>query len=63
MSSSGEYYEYSRIAEQFYILSSGPGHDKISGKYHEYIGGCSVHQRDTMSTLGGLHEYIGQGFP
>ena len=35
------------------------------GGYHEYIGGCSVHQRDTMSTLGdvqyigGYHEYIG----
>ena len=27
--------------------------------YHEYIGGCSVHRRDTMSTLGGYHEYIG----
>ena len=27
--------------------------------YHEYIGGCSVHQRDTMSTSGGYHEYIG----
>ena len=24
-----------------------------SGGYHEYIGGCSVHQRDTMSTIGG----------
>ena len=22
------------------------------GGYHEYIGGCSVHQRDTMSTSG-----------
>ena len=22
-------------------------------------GGCSVHQGDTMSTLGGYHEYIG----
>ena len=21
------------------------------GGYHEYIGGCSVHRRDTMSTL------------
>ena len=21
--------------------------------YHEYIGGCSVHRRDTVSTLGG----------
>ena len=27
--------------------------------YHEYIGGCSVHQRDTMSTSEGYHEYIG----
>ena len=37
-----------------------------SGGYHEYIGGCSVHRRDTMSTSGGFfstlegyHEYIG----
>ena len=44
-----------------------------SGGYHEYIGGCSVHRRDTMSTSrgcsvhrrdtmstsGGYHEYIG----
>ena len=29
------------------------------GGYHEYIGGCSVHQGDTMSTSGGYHEYIG----
>ena len=28
--------------------------------YHEYIGGCSVHRRDTMSTSGGYHEYIGR---
>ena len=33
-------------------------------RYHEYIGGCSVHQGmfstsgDTMSTSGGYHEYI-----
>ena len=27
--------------------------------YHEYIGGCSVHWRDTMSTSGGYHEFIG----
>ena len=32
----------------------------------QYIGGssvhrgCSVHQGDTMSTLGGYHEYIGE---
>ena len=30
-----------------------------SGGYHEYIGGCSVHRRDTMNTSGGYHEYIG----
>ena len=24
------------------------------GRYHEYIGGCSVHQGDTMSTLGDI---------
>ena len=29
------------------------------GGYHEYIEGCSVHRRDTMSTSGGYHEYIG----
>ena len=29
------------------------------GGYHEYIGGCSAHWGDTMSTLGGYHEYIG----
>ena len=23
----------------------------LEGGVHEYIGGCSVHQRDTMSTL------------
>ena len=29
-----------------------------SGRYHEYIGGCSVHQRDIMIYVGGYHEYI-----
>ena len=29
-----------------------------SGEYHEYIGGCSVRRRDTMSTLGDV-QYIG----
>ena len=24
------------------------------GGYHEYIGGCSVHWRDTMSTSGNI---------
>ena len=36
----------------------GGYHDECEG-YHEYIGGCSVHWRDTMSTSGGYHEYIG----
>ena len=36
----------------------GGSHDECGG-YHEYIRGCSVHQRDTMSTSGGYHEYIG----
>ena len=26
---------------------------------HEYIGGCSIHLGDTMSTSGGYHDYIG----
>ena len=36
-----------------------------SGGYHEYIGGCSVHRGNIMSTSGGVqynggyHEYIG----
>ena len=29
------------------------------GGYHEYIGGCSVHWRNIMSTSGGYHKYIG----
>ena len=29
-----------------------------SGGYHEYIEGCSVHRRDTMSTPGDV-QYIG----
>ena len=36
----------------------GGYHDEC-GRYHEYIGGFSVHRRDTMSTSGGYHEYIG----
>ena len=30
-----------------------------SGEYHEYIGGCSVHQGDIMMHVEGYHEYIG----
>ena len=28
------------------------------GGYHEYIGGCSVHQGNIMMNVGGYHEYI-----
>ena len=35
-------------------------HECIGG-YHEYIGGCSVHWRDTMSTSGDV-QYI-RGIP
>ena len=40
---------------------STPGgyHDTCGGGNHEYIGGCSVHRGDIMSTSGGYHEYIG----
>ena len=44
---------------------STSGMFSTSGGYHEYIEGCSVHQGDTMSTLGdtmstsgGYHVYI-----
>ena len=33
-------------------------HDECGG-YLEYIRGCSVHHRGTMSTSGGYHEYTG----
>ena len=39
-------------------MSTSGGVQYIGG-YHEYIGGCSVNRRDTMSTSGGYHEYIG----
>ena len=29
------------------------------GGYHEYIGRCSAHRRDTISTLGGYHDTCG----
>ena len=29
------------------------------GGYHVYIGGCSVHRRNTISTLGGYHDACG----
>ena len=42
------------------------GYHDACGGYHKYIGRCSVHQGDTMSTSGdimntsgGYHEYIG----
>ena len=30
------------------------GYHDTCGRYHEYIRGCSVHQRETMSTLGDI---------
>ena len=30
-----------------------------SGGYHEYIGGCSVHRRVTMSTSGDIMSTLG----
>ena len=30
------------------------GYHYECGGYHVYIGGCSVHQRNTMSKLGGI---------
>ena len=36
----------------------GGGVFSTSKGYHEYIRGCSVHRRDTMSASGGYHEYI-----
>ena len=45
MSTSRGYHEYT-------------GGVQYIGGYHEYIRGCSVHQRDTMSISGGYHEYI-----
>ena len=41
------------------MSTSGGYHDTCG--YHEYIGGCSVHRGDTMSTLGDV-QYIG-GIP
>ena len=29
------------------------------GRYHEYVGGCSVHRGDAMSTLGEYHDACG----
>ena len=66
----GGYHDYmSTLGDIQYI----GGHHDAFGGYHEYIrgcsvhlrvtmstSGCSVHQRDTMSTLGRIyHEYIG----
>ena len=31
----------------------------LVGGYHEYIKGCSVHQGDTMSTLGDIMSTLG----
>ena len=41
------------------VCSVHRGVFSTSGGFHEYIGGCSVHRRDSMSTSEGFHEYIG----
>ena len=37
------------------MSTSGGVQFSTSEGYHEYIGGCSVHRRDTMSTLSLVH--------
>ena len=39
-------------------MSTSGGVQYIGG-YHEYIGGCSVHRGDTISTSGGYHDACG----
>ena len=47
-------------------MSTLGAYQDACGGYHEYTGGCSVHQRVTVSTLGvfstleGYHEYTGR---
>ena len=36
------------------VQYTGGYHEDIGGGYYEYIGRCSVHQRDTMSTSGDI---------
>ena len=40
-------------------MSNKKGADSPCIMRVQYIGGCSVHRGDTMSTSGGYHEYIG----
>ena len=39
---------------------STPGVFSTPEEYHEYTRGCSVHWRDTISTLEGYHKYTGE---
>ena len=47
------------------VFSTSGGYHEYIGEYHEYIRGCSVHQRfghdakDIMIHVEGYHEYIG----
>ena len=48
------------------MFNTSEGYHDACGGYHEYIGGSSVHRRDTMMhvegchySCGGYHEYIG----
>ena len=38
------------------VFSTSAGYDGYNGGYHEYIGGCSVHQRVTMMQVGGYYD-------
>ena len=42
------------------MFSTLEGYHDSCGGYHEYIGECQVHRRDTMSTSGGSHHSCGE---
>ena len=57
-------YDVCSVHREMFSTSGGVqyigGHHEYIGGYHESdIGGCSVHQRDTMSTSGGYHGTLG----
>ena len=50
--------DFEPISTLYNVCSVHRGMFSTSGDV-QYIGGCSVHRGDTMSTSGGHHEYIG----
>ena len=40
--------------------STSEGYHDSCGGYHAYIGGCSVHRRDTMNTSGDIMIHTGE---